>query len=202
VRLWPAWGHRSLDLSRTGTAPPDQDRGRQLEALTGHASLASFASWADDYRFTPVGTKTKRWHCVDIDLAAPGYSLTDKSCDLQAGGPPRVLLPEIPEPFCLFLDELPACTPDVQKAFYSLLPERRLLPLATWVVSAGNRMEDRALVRALSSALVNRVFILQVRADVKEWLAWARRSGVHPDVVAFVTFMPDALFRLARRAPP
>src|SRR5919206_3867639 len=40
--------------------------------------------------------------------------------------PPRVLLPEEPEPFCLFLDELPACAPDVQKAFYSLLLERRL----------------------------------------------------------------------------
>ena len=39
--------------------------------------------------------------------------------------PPRVLLPEKPEPFCLFLDELPACAPDVQKAFYSLLLERR-----------------------------------------------------------------------------
>src|SRR5262245_64650094 len=35
--------------------------------------------------------------------------------------PPRVLLPESAEPFCLFLDELPACTPDIQKAFYSLL---------------------------------------------------------------------------------
>jgi MoxR-like ATPase len=31
--------------------------------------------------------------------------------------PPRILLPENPEPFCLFLDELPACAPDVQKAF-------------------------------------------------------------------------------------
>src|SRR5947208_14929726 len=40
--------------------------------------------------------------------------------------PPRVLLPENAEPFCLFLDELPACTPDVQKAFYSLLLERRV----------------------------------------------------------------------------
>src|SRR3569833_723894 len=27
---------------------------------------------------------------------------------------PRLLLPESNEPFCLFLDELPACTPDVQ----------------------------------------------------------------------------------------
>ena len=75
--------------------------------------------------------------------------------------PPRVLLPETPEPFCLFLDELPACAPDVQKAFYSLLLERRIgehvLPKGTWVVAAGNRIQDRALVRALSSALVNRV---------------------------------------------
>src|SRR6476659_6564051 len=77
--------------------------------------------------------------------------------------PPRVLLPETPEPFCLFLDELPACTPDIQKAFYSLLLERRLgehpLPKGSWVVAAGNRVEDRALVRAMSSALVNRVLI-------------------------------------------
>ena len=30
--------------------------------------------------------------------------------------PPRTLLPEDGGPFCLFLDELPACAPDVQKA--------------------------------------------------------------------------------------
>ena len=60
--------------------------------------------------------------------------------------PPRVLLPEDTAPFCLFLDELPACTPDVQKAFYSLLLERRIgeypLPAGCWVVAAGNRAED------------------------------------------------------------
>src|ERR1700754_2058734 len=85
--------------------------------------------------------------------------------------PPRILLPENSGPFCLFLDELPACAPDVQKAFYSLLLERRLgehsLPAGTSVVSAGNRMEDRALMRALSSALINRVFIVNIRVDVR-----------------------------------
>src|SRR5581483_6934873 len=104
--------------------------------------------------------------------------------------PPRVLLPERPEPFCLFLDELPACAPDVQKAFYALLLERRLgehpLPAGTWVVAAGNRAEDRALVRSVSSALLNRVFVLEVRVDVKEWLAWAKANGVRADVLAFV----------------
>src|SRR5512139_338937 len=106
--------------------------------------------------------------------------------------PPRLLLPERPEPFCLFLDELPACAPDVQKAFYSLLLERRLgehsLPAGTWVVAAGNRQQARALVRAMSSALVNRVTMLHVRVDVDEWLAWARRNKVRPEILGFISY--------------
>jgi hypothetical protein len=113
--------------------------------------------------------------------------------------PPRVLLPENPQPFCLFLDELPACAPDVQKAFYSLLLERRLgehaLPTGTWVVAAGNRVQDRALVRALSSALINRVSILHIRVDVQEWLEWGAANGVRADVRNFISYMPDALMR-------
>jgi MoxR-like ATPase len=113
--------------------------------------------------------------------------------------PPRVLLPENPSKFCLFLDELPACAPDVQKAFYSLLLERRIgeytLPEGTWVVAAGNRAEDKALVRTISSALVNRVLILNVRIDVAEWLVWAAKNGVREDVLRFVEQNPESLLR-------
>lgn len=113
--------------------------------------------------------------------------------------PPRVLLPETPEKFCLFLDEMPASAPDVQKAFYSLLLERRIgeypLPKGSWVVAAGNRAQDKALVRSLSSALVNRVILLNVRIDTKEWLVWARSAGLREEVLAFIAFMPAALMR-------
>ncbi|MBV9920265.1 MAG: AAA family ATPase [Pseudonocardia sp.] len=113
--------------------------------------------------------------------------------------PPRVLLPENAAKFCLFLDELPACAPDVQKAFYSLLLERRIgeyhLPEGTWVVAAGNRAEDKALVRTISSALINRVLILNVRIDVPEWLAWAQANKVRDDVVQFIEQTPEALLR-------
>lgn len=113
--------------------------------------------------------------------------------------PPRVLLPESAEPFCLFLDELPACTPDIQKAFYSLLLERRLgehaLPAGTWVVAAGNRTEDRALVRTISSALVNRVVILQVRVDVGEWLVWAAAAKIRNAITTFIADSPASLLR-------
>lgn len=113
--------------------------------------------------------------------------------------PPRVLLPESPEPFCLFLDELPACTPDIQKAFYSLLLERRIgehhLPKGTWVVAAGNRAEDRALVRTISSALVNRVILLQIRVDLAEWIVWAEANNIRPEIITFLRDSPKSLLR-------
>ena len=119
--------------------------------------------------------------------------------------PPRILLPETNEPFVLFLDELPACPPDIQKAFYSLLLERRVgehrLPAGTWVIAAGNRADDRALVRTMSSALVNRVFIINVRVDVKEWLVWAKANGVRSEILAFITYMPGVLMRPVPKLP-
>jgi len=119
--------------------------------------------------------------------------------------PPRILLPENPKPFCLFLDEFPAAAPDVQKALYSLLLERRLgehqLPEGTWVVAAGNRHEDRALVRQMSSALINRTFIINVRADVKQWLVWAQKNNVRKEILSFIAFLPDALMRKVPAEP-
>ena len=56
-------------------------------------------------------------------------------------------------------------------------------------------MEDRALVRAMSSALINRVLIVHVRVDVKEWLVWAKAHKVRAEILAFITFMPEALNR-------
>src|SRR5579863_4164305 len=47
------------------------------------------------------------------------------------------------EPYCLFLDELNAAPPDVQKSFYSLILDRRIgsyeLPAGSVVIGAGNR---------------------------------------------------------------
>ncbi|MFA1627612.1 S1/P1 nuclease [Rhizobium mongolense] len=34
-------------------------------------SLASLSTWADDFKFTAAGTKTKRWHFIDINIDHP-----------------------------------------------------------------------------------------------------------------------------------
>ncbi|GAA4981326.1 MoxR family ATPase [Uniformispora flossi] len=106
------------------------------------------------------------------------------------------------EPYCLFLDELNAASPDVQKAFYSLILDRRIgsyeLPAGSVVIGAGNRATDNALARPMSSALANRLVHVHLRASAADWLAWAMRSGIHPWIVEYLTQRPDHLWS----APP
>ncbi len=90
--------------------------------------------------------------------------------------------------------------PDVQKAFYSLILDRRLgdyvLPEGSRVVGAGNRVEDRALVRPMATALANRMVHVALTADAEAWLAWGAGGGVHALVLAFIRARPDRLFEL------
>jgi hypothetical protein len=106
------------------------------------------------------------------------------------------------EPYCLFLDELNASSPEVQKAFYSLILDRRIgayeLPEGSVVIGAGNRATDNALARPMASALVNRMVHVHLTASPKDWLAWAGGAGIHPWVLDYLTQRPDHLWN----APP
>src|SRR5579883_3459445 len=66
--------------------------------------------------------------------------------------PPKMIARD--DPYCLFLDELNACSHEVQKAFYSLIHERRIgeytLPKGSIVIGAGNRTQDSAIVKPRS----------------------------------------------------
>ena len=110
--------------------------------------------------------------------------------------PPRTIARE--EPYVLFLDELNACTSEVQKAFYSLIHERRIgeyrLPEGSIVVGAGNRAQDNAITRPMSSALVNRMFHVELNASPRLWLEWAAQNGIHPYVYDYITSRPDHLW--------
>jgi hypothetical protein len=110
--------------------------------------------------------------------------------------PPSLLVRE--EAFCLFLDELNACSHEVQKAFYSLIHERRLgeynLPKGSIVIGAGNRAQDSAIVKPMSSALLNRLVHIHLKVSHREWLEWAMQNNIHPLVVEYVQARPDHLW--------
>lgn len=110
--------------------------------------------------------------------------------------PPRNIARE--EPYCLFLDELNACSHEVQKAFYSLILERRIgeyhLPEGSIVIGAGNRAQDNAITRPMSSALLNRMFHVEMTANSRIWLEWAAQNGIHRYVYDYICSRPDHLW--------
>jgi len=110
--------------------------------------------------------------------------------------PPKMIARK--EPYVLFLDELNACSQEVQKAFYSLIHERRIgeyhLPKGSVVIGAGNRSNDGAIVKTMSSALVNRMFHVQLTANPEQWLQWAYENHLHPWITDYIGQRPDHLF--------
>jgi len=104
------------------------------------------------------------------------------------------------EPYCLFLDELNACSQEVQKAFYSLIHERRIaeyqLPPGSIVIGAGNRAQDSAIVKPMSSALMNRMVHVHMKVSASEWLDWAQAEGLHPMVLEYLQQRPDHLWSM------
>lgn len=110
--------------------------------------------------------------------------------------PPKMIARE--EPYCLFLDELNACSHEVQKAFYSLIHERRIgeymLPKGSIVIGAGNRSQDSAIVKPMSSALLNRMVHVHLKVSHREWLEWAYQNDIHHLVVEYIQTRPDHLW--------
>lgn len=110
--------------------------------------------------------------------------------------PPRMIART--EPYCLFLDELNGCSQEVQKAFYSLILEKRIgeyhLPQGSVIIGAGNRSQDGAIVKTMSTALINRMFHVQLQPDVNQWLDWGYENGLHPWVLEYIAQRPDHLF--------
>jgi hypothetical protein len=95
------------------------------------------------------------------------------------------------------LDELNASSTAVQKAFYSLILNRRLgsyeLPAGSVIIAAGNRATDQSAVKPMPAALANRFVHLHLRSSVDDWLGWAATAEVHPWVIEYITLRPDQL---------
>lgn len=62
------------------------------------------------------------------------------------------------------------------------------------MIGAGNRAQDNAITRPMSSALLNRMFHVELRADSRIWLEWAAGHGIHPYVYDYICFRPDQLW--------
>lgn len=70
----------------------------------------------------------------------------------------------------------------------------RRLPEGWWVISASNRVSDRAGVIRPPMHLTNRERIINIDVDATSWAVWAERNNIHPLCIAFAKKMPGAVF--------
>lgn len=98
----------------------------------------------------------------------------------------------------LFLDELSAATPDVQKAAEQICLDRRIgehrLPKNCIVCAAGNRVNDQSLYFKMPKALANRLMHFEIISDYNGWRGWAISHGISPIIIAFLGCNPERLF--------
>ncbi len=115
--------------------------------------------------------------------------------------PPSMIVRE--REFVLFIDELNIASQEIQKAFYSLILDKRIgeyrLPKGSIIIGAGNRAHDAALAKPMPSALVNRMVHVHLKASHREWIEWAQANRIHPWVLDYVRARPG---QLATEVPP
>jgi hypothetical protein len=104
----------------------------------------------------------------------------------------------------LFLDELNVAPPAVQAAAYQLVLDRKVgeytLPKGWYIVAAGNRGTDRAIVFDMPSALRNRMTHYNVEVSLDDWMDWAWSNNIDSRVISFLNFKNNLLFQFDPKA--
>jgi len=100
----------------------------------------------------------------------------------------------------IFFDELNLAPPSIQSSAYQIILDRRLgdykLPDGWVIISAGNRLEDRANVFELPAPLKNRFIHSELKVPThEEWIDWAVENKVDGRIISFMNFKPQLLFK-------
>ncbi len=105
----------------------------------------------------------------------------------------------------LFLDEINMAPPTMQGMAQQLILDRCVgsyeVPDGWFIWAAGNRKEDRASVFDMPAPLANRFLHLQVEPDFDSFKAYALETGVHEQIIAFLSFRSTLLHKIDPHQP-
>jgi hypothetical protein len=97
----------------------------------------------------------------------------------------------------LFIDEIGQADNLVQKSLAPLFIEGKLgeyrIPEGWYVVSATNRLEDKAGVNRELTHFTNRQCRIEIDSNIDDWMVWAREHEVHHMMMAFANFRPGVV---------
>jgi hypothetical protein len=100
----------------------------------------------------------------------------------------------------LFFDELNLAPPSIQSACYELILDRKLgnyrLPDGWVIISAGNRIEDKANIFEMSAPLLNRFLHIELTTpNIQNWSKWALNNNIDSRIISFLQFKPSYLYK-------
>ena len=138
----------------------------------------------------PPELPTEHW-CLTCHVPLHNGDLVSNKCRFCQGT-------KITNKGILFLDELTSAPPLTQASAYQLTLDRQIseyhLPDGWYIIAAGNRIEDRAVVYRMSTALANRFSHIDFEVNLDDWTDWAIGAQVESNIIAFLNWRPELLF--------
>lgn len=106
-------------------------------------------------------------------------------------------LPSGKRGWLLFLDELPSASKAVLAASYKLILDRMVgnykLHPCTVIVTAGNKMTDKAIATSLGTAMQSRLIHLEMSVKKEPTIEHFHKIGMDPRIIGFIEFQPSKL---------
>ena len=97
----------------------------------------------------------------------------------------------------VLFDDLGQVPATVQAAIMQITLERqigehKISPFVRFLIATNNR-KDKAGVAGILTPLVNRFTLLDIEADVNDWVKWALQNAVPVELIAFLRFKPELI---------
>ena len=95
-------------------------------------------------------------------------------------------------PAVINFEELTTAKQDVMSALMQLFLDNSYgtynLPAAVSLIACGNRRRDRAGTNAMPTPLASRIVHFELETTLKDWIDWAFKNNVDPDIIFFLKF--------------
>jgi hypothetical protein len=187
---------KQFELVMRGTIDKRIKRSLMVLGPTGIGKSEIIHQVADLYGIKVIDVRLLLWSLTDLK----GIPYPD-----ETGAYTRWLINDVlprvdrdGEAGILLLEELNAASRNVQAAAYQLTLDRKIgdyiLPDEWIIIATGNREQDSGVYVAPPAPLADRFEIQEIEPDFATWRDYAIKAGVHPMVVAYLSFNPKALY--------
>ena len=100
----------------------------------------------------------------------------------------------------LFFDELTNALPSIQGMAFNIILDHEIngkwkLPNNVRIVAAGNEAKDSLSANKMVEPLFNRFAHVYIKTNLDNWLKWAVKNNIHPNIIAYMSYKSGETLR-------